>query len=127
MDTKNKKQTIDYYLNLPWTYTVEMGKDNDGKKIYIISVNEFPDVQTHAYTAAEAFEIVKEPLEAIIEIYLEQNKPIPEPINEEQFEGNIAYRTTGRRHYLLAKEAQKQGLSLSKMIDELIGKTLNKK
>ncbi|MDR3551175.1 MAG: type II toxin-antitoxin system HicB family antitoxin [Candidatus Babeliales bacterium] len=68
-----------YYLNLPWTYTVELDKDNEGKKIYIISVNELPGIKTHAYTIDEAMEGIKEPMEAMFELYMEMGKEIPEP------------------------------------------------
>jgi predicted HicB family RNase H-like nuclease len=59
-------------------------------------------------------------------LYIKQGQTIPEPINEGQFKGNIAYRTTSRRHYLLAHEAQKRQQSLSKVIDDFIDKALNK-
>ena len=40
MDTKKKnKKTIDYYLNLPWTYTIETTKEN-GKLLYIVYVSQ---------------------------------------------------------------------------------------
>jgi hypothetical protein len=50
-------------------------------------------------------------------LYLEQGDPIPEPINKEEFKGNIAYRTTSERHYSLAKLAQQKHVSMSKALD----------
>jgi len=78
MDKKSLKD-INYYLNLPWTYTLETDKDNDGKKFYILRVNELPGVMTDAYTTEEALELIKEPMQAVFEIYMEQGKEIPEP------------------------------------------------
>lgn len=45
----SKKKTLDYYLNLPWTYTIEAAKE-DGKVQYIVSVNELPGICTDAST-----------------------------------------------------------------------------
>lgn len=120
MVNKKNYKDLDYYFNLPWTYTVETEKDENGRIYYIVSVNELPIIKTDAYSVEEAMELIKEPMEAVFEIYLEKGREIPEPINEEQFKGNIAYRTTSKRHYLLAKEAQKRNLSLSKLIDNFI-------
>lgn len=41
--------------------------------------------------------------------------------------GNIAYRTTSKRHFLLARQAKKRDLSLSQVIDTLVDVTLSKK
>lgn len=126
MAIKNKKD-IKYYLALPWTYTVETDKDEKGKKIYIVYVNELPGVCTDAHTIVEAMELIKEAMEAAFELYMQHGEEIPEPIDENEFKGNIAYRTSSRRHYLIAREAQKRNASLSKTLDELIDTALIKK
>lgn len=68
--------------------------------------------------------LIKEALTLAIELYLESGDEIPEPINEDDYKGNIAYRTTPRRHYLIAQQAQKKRMSLSRFIDNLIDTTL---
>lgn len=55
---------------------------------------------------------------------LKYGEDIPEPVNEENFKGNIAYRTTSRRYYLISKEAQKKEQSLSQVIDNLVDAAL---
>ncbi len=124
MVMKNKKIDFDYYLNLPWTYTIEMDKDNKGNTIYILSVNELPGVKTDAPSIEEALELIKDAMMGTFKLYIKQGEDIPEPIIEEEYKGNISYRTTSRRHYLLAKEAQKRNLSLSKLIDQYIDSVL---
>ena len=37
------KKKLDYYLNLKWSYTIEED-DVEGKRIFIIRVNELPGV-----------------------------------------------------------------------------------
>lgn len=114
-------------MSLPWSYTFEQGTDENNKPIFIIHVNEFPNVGTDAPTVDEAFESIAEALKLTIQMYLEKGMDIPEPINQDQFKGNIAYRTSARRHYLIAKEAKKRSLSLSQIIDSYIDSALHNK
>ena len=79
MDTKKKiKKTIDYYLNLPWTYTIETTHEN-GKLLYIVYVNELPGICTDAPTLDEAMNLIKEAIAAAIQLYIENNEEVPEP------------------------------------------------
>src|SRR5271163_3344356 len=104
MTTKKQYKKLSYYLALPWTYTVEQAKDEGNNKIYIVRVNELPGICTDALSVDEAMELIQEPMAAAIEFYMENNQEIPVPISEEDFKGNISYRTTSRRHYLITKE-----------------------
>ena len=45
---------------------------------------------------------------AAFEFYQENNEEVPEPVKEEDFKGNIAYRTSSKRHYMISKEAKKR-------------------
>jgi len=123
---KNKKD-VSYYLNLPWTYTIETEPDDQTQEIlYIVSVNELPGVRTDATTVQEAMELIKDAMEGAFRLYMKHGDEIPEPIDEEEYKGNIAYRTSSRRHYMVAREAQKKKISLSKALDELVDQALNK-
>lgn len=126
MATKKKnKKNIEHYLNLPWSYTVETTKE-DGQILYIVCVNELPGVCTDAPTIDTAMKLIREAMAAIFEFYLENNEEIPEPIDEKQYKGNIAYRTSSRRHHRIAREAQIRKSSLSNIIDECIDQTLKR-
>jgi antitoxin HicB len=127
MATKKQYKKLSYYLNLPWTYTVEQSKDENNNKIYVVCVNELPGICTDAPSLDEAMKLIQEPIEAAIEFYMENNQEIPEPISEEDYKGNISYRTTSRRHYLISKEAQKREISLSQLIDNLVDTVLANK
>ena len=113
MDTK---KNLKYYLGLNWSYTIEQNIHKK-KKFFIIRVNELPGVCTDAKTIEEGMKNIQEAIAATIELYLEQGDPIPEPINKEEFKGNIAYRTTSERHYSLAKLAQYKHISMNKALD----------
>lgn len=127
MGTKKHYKSVQYYLNLPWTYTVEQSRDENKNKIYIVRVNELPGICTDAPSLDEAMDLIKEPMVAAFEFYIENGEEIPEPVKEEDFKGNIAYRTTSRRHYLISKEAQKRDQSLSQVIDSLVDTVLTRK
>ena len=127
MATKKEiKKDLHYYLNLPWTFTVEQSQDENAHKIYIICVNELPGVCTDAPTIQEAVELIKDAMIGAFKLYMKHGDPIPEPIREENFKGKISYRTSSKRHYLIAKEAAKRHISLSQAIDSLIDTVLNR-
>lgn len=111
---------MDYYLNLPWTYTISTDKKEDGEVIYVVHVNELPRLCTDGRTIDEAMENIKEAMEGTFELYMDFGEEIPEPLDESKYKGNIAYRTSSQRHHRIAKEAQRKGLSLSQTIDQLI-------
>ena len=119
-----KYKNIQHYLDLPWTYAIEQAKDEKNKKIFIVRVNELPGVSTDAHTIEEAMENIQEAMSLTFELYMESGEEIPVPIDEKQYKGNIAYRTSPRRHYDIAKAAQKRNLSLSSIIDTLVDSAL---
>ena len=120
-----KKKTLSYYLNLPWSYMIEQETYNR-KAYYIIRVNELPGVCTDAESIEEGMEAIKKVIKASIKLYLKQGDPIPEPIDKKKFKGNISYRTSAERHYLLSKIALHEQKSLSKTLDLLVDKNLEK-
>lgn len=125
MVTQHKAKDIEYYLALPWTYTVETTRE-DGQSLYIVDDNELPGIATDAPTLPEAMECIKEAVVGAFELYLKHGDEIPEPVDPDQFKGNIAYRTTSERHYRLFKEAQKKKQSLSHYIDQCIDSALRR-
>ena len=72
------EKNIEYYLNLSWTYTIEMACENN-KVFYIVHVNELPGICTDAPTIQEAMTLIKEPMAALFKLYLKNNEVIPEP------------------------------------------------
>lgn len=115
----SNKKTIQYYLSLDWTYTIESETDGN-HKYFIIRVNELPGICTDAETVAEGMELIKECIEGCAESYLESGEEMPEPIKKDKFKGNISYRTTKERHYSVARVAKRLKKSTNKTIDMLI-------
>ncbi len=114
------KKEIQKYVDLPWSYTVEQ---EDG--YFIVYVNELPGICTDSKTINGAMKDIKDPIAAAVELYLDQGKEIPIPINKAQFKGKIAYRTSAERHYIIAKIAQQKHKSLSKILDMLVDEWIN--
>lgn len=125
MATQNKTKSIDYYFNLPWTYTIETTRE-DGELLYIVHVNELPGIATDAPSLDEAMQNIKEAMKAAFKLYKKHGNEMPEPVNPNKFKGNIAYRTSSSRHFKLFKEAQKYHVSLSQFIDQCIDSVLQK-
>jgi predicted RNase H-like HicB family nuclease len=119
MKRKKNNKSLNYYLGLNWSYTIET--EMDGKdRYYIIRVNELPGVCTDAETIEQGMESIKDAIEAAVKLYMKQNEPVPEPIKKSEFKGNIAYRTSCERHYHVAKLAKTMHKSISKTMDDLI-------
>jgi predicted RNase H-like HicB family nuclease len=104
-------KSLDYYLNLPWTYTIETDFDENNKHIFIVKVNELPGVCTDAPSIQEAMDLIKEAMAGAFRLYMKQGDEIPEPLKEVDFPGNIAYRTTSRRQSSLTRSPTPNDLS----------------
>ena len=84
MATQNKKD-INYYLNLPWTYTVETTRET-GELLYIVHVNELPGIATDAPSLEEAMMLIKEAMKGAFKFfYMKQGEEILQPINSDKF------------------------------------------
>lgn len=123
MNKMKDKKSLNYYLNLPWTYTIET-ETHEGLTYYIIRVNELPGICTDAENLNEGMKEIKSLIACAIEIYREKGEPVPEPIDRNYFKGKISYRTDSKRHYLIAKAAQRMHKSISKTIDTLVDHAL---
>ena len=83
MVTQNKTKSINYYLDLPWTYTIETTRET-GQLLYIVHVNELPGIATDASTLEEAMVLIKEAMRGAFKLYLKQREEIPEPVNPDK-------------------------------------------
>ena len=120
-DTKMIKKTLDYYLNLPYTYIIEWS-DVDG--CFLGSIAELEHNMTYGQTREEVLVNLKEAIISYVTTSLDNNMEIPEPLRIDDFKGSITYRTSKERHYMLAKQAKLYGKSINAFIDEAIGEKL---
>ncbi len=115
------KKKADYYVNLPYTYVIEWS-EIDG--CFLGTIVELERNMTCGNTREEVLANLKEALMSYITTSLENNIAIPEPLNIKDFKGNITYRTSKEKHYLLAKQAKLYGKSINAFIDEAISEKL---
>jgi antitoxin HicB len=115
-------KTLDYYLGLPWSYTIE--RRDDAGIYYFARVNELNCFSDGA-TPEEAVRNIADALKLHLESAIEDGAEIPEPVRPEDYKGQIAYRTKPEKHYKLAKEAQRRKVSINKLIDEAVDNILS--
>lgn len=113
------KKSKQYYLSLPWTYTIETVLDKK-RSYYIIRVNELPGICTDAKNIEKGMKNIQEAILCAVDVYKDKEEPFPEPVNKEEFSGKITYRTNSERHYRLVRASKFLKMSLSKTIDLLI-------
>ncbi len=115
------EKNLEYYLSLPYSYIVEWS-DDDG--CYLGSIVELERHMTCGDTPEEVIINLREALKAYVTTSLADGLEISEPLKMADFKGNITYRTTSEKHYLLAKTAKLQNTSINSLIDAAVDEKL---
>ncbi|MFN0145503.1 MAG: type II toxin-antitoxin system HicB family antitoxin [Dehalococcoidia bacterium] len=68
------------YMRLPYHITLVRDEDAAGDAAWVASVNELPGCISQGDTPEEAAAMIREAMEAWIEVSLEHGDPIPEPL-----------------------------------------------
>jgi predicted RNase H-like HicB family nuclease len=114
--TKNIKDMIQKYeIILDW---------DDHDKIYVVSVTELKGCMTHGKTKAEALKMADEAIEGHVMTLLDLGETVPTPKCLIKRNGKIPLRIDSRKHDVLAKKAEKEGVSVNKYIERLIDKDI---
>ena len=103
---------IQDYMNLPYDYIIKPIQDESGSYFHA-TVLELDGCQSTGTTFQEAYEGIREAMEGWIETKLENNLPVPMPINIENCSGKFLIRIPKSLHQRLTLEAQKEGVSLN--------------
>lgn len=106
------KKHIKYYMNLPYNYLVKPIKDESGS-YYYGKVLELDGCQSTGETFEEAYNNLIEAMEGWLEVKLEYNDPIPEPLGDENYSGKFVVRIPKSLHRQLSIEANQEGISLN--------------
>lgn len=80
------KKSKQYYLSLPWTYTIETVFDK-GHCFYIIRVNELPGVCTDDKTINKAMKNIQEAILCAVDVYKDKGESFPEPVTLQAYQG----------------------------------------
>jgi len=102
----NKK--IEYYMGL--NYKIEVYKDEEG---YALRCPELRGCITCADTIERGFEMIEDAKAAWFEACIDENIPIPEPINLEDYSGQFKLRLPKSLHRLLVEKSRQEGISMN--------------
>lgn len=108
----NKKNTVQYYLSMPYTYIVQEINDESGNYFYG-RILELDGCQSTGDTSEELYISLKEAMKGYIETKLDNNIEIPLPVQADDYSGKFVVRIPKTLHQKLAIEAEKEGVSLN--------------
>lgn len=125
MDERRQKvgKDLAYYLGLDYPITITKDID-EGEIYYEAEIPDLPGCGAHGKTVDEAIENLEEAKKLWLEVSLERNLPIPEPVAEDEFSGKFLLRIPPRLHMELSQNAKKEGLSLNQYIRRILEEAL---
>ena len=103
---------LKYYMNLPYTYTLTPINDESGF-YYFARVLELDGCMSDGATKEEAINNLMEAMQGWLEVGIEHNDNIPEPLPIEEYSGKFTLRLPKTLHHSLTKRAQREGVSLN--------------
>jgi len=104
--------TVQDYMKLPYNIVLRYEDDPSGR-YYFAKVQELDGCFSDGETVEEAYANIREAMEGWIETKLENDFPVPTPVNDEAFSGRFLLRLPKSLHRRLATEAEKEGVSLN--------------
>ncbi len=107
---------VQEYLRRPY-HTQLYG---DAKEGYIAEVVELPGCATAGETPAETLELLPDAMTGWLESVLLAGQPVPEPLHETTYSGKYALRMPKSLHERLAKQAEREGISLNQWLVTLL-------
>jgi len=113
---KYLKKEIEKYMKLP--YTIKLVPEGDGT--YYVSVEELPGCASMGDTVEEASRMIKEAMEGWLESNIERGLEIPLPKIMREYSGKFVLRLPVCLHEKLAREAEKEGVSLNQYVVSLL-------
>ncbi|MFZ4402950.1 MAG: type II toxin-antitoxin system HicB family antitoxin [Pseudobdellovibrionaceae bacterium] len=108
---RNAKQINEFLKK--YSYRAEWSEEDD---VYIARALEIPSILAHAKTPEDAIKEVKTPLAMALEVMLEENQVLPEPIALHKFKGRLLVRTTPELHKEITIQAAESGVSVNQFI-----------
>ncbi|HYQ14429.1 MAG TPA: toxin-antitoxin system HicB family antitoxin [Polyangiaceae bacterium] len=103
--TSGRPTPEDYQMVIEWSET---------DHCYVTTLPAWQNAQTHAATIGKAAQRGHEVLQLLIDSALEAGEKIPEP--QRRYSGNLRLRLPTSLHGRLAREAEREGVSLNQWI-----------
>lgn len=105
-------KTLEYYMGLPYHKIIQEIHDESGDYFYG-RVLELDGCQSTGDTLEELNENLKDAMTGHIEVMIENEMEIPEPVKEDTMSGKFVLRIPKSLHRRLVLEAEKEGVSLN--------------
>jgi antitoxin HicB len=77
-------------------------------------------------TVEEAYEMIQDAMRAWLEVAIEDNIPIPEPIPDEDYSGKFVVRLPRSLHRQLAETAEREGVSLNQLVNVALARAVER-
>ena len=106
------EEKIKYYMSLPYTRIVNPVHDEAGD-YYVGKILEFDGCMTTGTTVEETYKSLEEAMQGWLEVRLEYNDPIPDPLSGDDYSGKYALRVPPVLQRKLTIEAKVQGVSFN--------------
>lgn len=116
---------LEYYMNLP--YKVEIFPDDEGQG-YTAVLPELPGCMTAAKSFNELSDLIDEAKELWLEVALENNDHIPEPMPDEikEYSGKFLVRMPKSLHRQLSVLAETDETSLNQLVVSLLSESIGR-
>ena len=108
-------KNLDYYMNLKYTTQITEIAVEDGGG-YLIEIPLLKGCVSDGETIAEALENIKEAKEEWFKYMLENNLPIPEPMDVSKYSGKFVVRIPKTLHKTISEQSKLEGLSLNQYV-----------
>ena len=101
----------------PYSVTIAWSDEDRG---FVASVPEFPNLYAFGDTKAEALAEAEDALQGYIDLYGEEDVPLPEPQKRSAFSGQLRLRMPTTLHARLSEMAKMEGCSLNTLLVSLV-------
>ena len=112
---------VKYYMSLPYRQVIEA----DPAGSFVGYIPELKGCITQGETREEVLEMLEDAEKCWMEAAIEENYPIPEPVDAEAFSGRFNLRIPKSLHKKLAITAREEGVSLNQLALYLLASGLN--
>src|SRR6266704_2627477 len=113
-----KMETLEYYMNLPYTKTLRRDEDGD----VVARIDELPGCVAHGENDEEALANLTDVQTGWIEARLAEKLKIPEPERQPSSSGKWVQRTARTQHRELTLLAQREGVSLNHLVSVVLAR-----
>lgn len=103
-------KNLDYYMCLNYKIEIKEDKEEGG---YLLSYPELKGCITCADSVTEGLELLKDAKKCYLAACIEDNIPIPEPSDIDEYSGQFKLRLPKSLHKELAQRSKQEGISMN--------------